>query len=107
TSKLVNFDACTTDEERLEAIVTQQYIAYNMIQGHQAWFEYQRTGYPRNVMPNTLANNKVCFSSFVSEATAADKLPTRVLYPESEFSYNSGNVPTGVDKYTSKIFWAK
>ncbi|MCO5286674.1 MAG: SusD/RagB family nutrient-binding outer membrane lipoprotein [Chitinophagaceae bacterium] len=107
TSKLVNFDACTTDEERLEAIVTQQYIAYNMILGHQAWFEYQRTGYPRNVMPNTLANNKVCFSSFVSEATAADKLPTRVLYPESEFRYNSGNVPTGVDKYTSKIFWAK
>ncbi|MCO6496107.1 MAG: SusD/RagB family nutrient-binding outer membrane lipoprotein [Chitinophagaceae bacterium] len=105
-NKLVDFDACTTDEERLEAIVTQQYIAFNMTTGHQAWFEYIRTGYPRNRMPVTRANAPYAFSSTHSEATAADKLPTRVLYPESEFRYNSGNVPT-VDKYTSKIFFAR
>ncbi|WP_416365255.1 hypothetical protein, partial [Sphingobacterium multivorum] len=34
------------------------------------------------------------------------KLPTRVMYPNTEFNYNSANIPS-IDKYTSKIFWAR
>jgi len=104
-SYLVNYELATTDAQRLEAIVTQKYIAFNMLFGHEAWNEYVRTGYP-TVVPGS--NNKtLTFASLSSEATAADKLPTRILYPLTEYQYNAGNVPTDVDKYTTKIFWAK
>jgi hypothetical protein len=34
-------------------------------------------------------------------------LPTRLLYPSTEFTYNAANVPGNIDKYSTKIFWAK
>jgi hypothetical protein len=105
-NRLVDFSAAATDEQKLEAIVTQQYIAYNMIFGHQAWFEFLRTGYPAISGPNSVANKSNTFVSIVSEATGPNKLPARILYPASEFKYNSGNIPS-VDKYTSKLFYAK
>ncbi|MBE8713128.1 SusD/RagB family nutrient-binding outer membrane lipoprotein [Sphingobacterium hungaricum] len=105
-SRLVNIDLATTTEQRLEAIITQKYIAANMLFGHESWNEYRRTGYPVNVGVPSVANRAVNFVSITSEATAADKLPTRILYPNTEFNYNQANVPT-IDKYTSKIFWAK
>lgn len=106
-SKLVDFSLATTDEERLEAIVTQQYIAYNMILGHQAWYEFLRTGYPTITGTNSRDNMRRTFVSFTSESTAANKLPTRILYPASEYKYNEKNVPTGISAFSSKIFWAK
>lgn len=105
-NRLVDFSAATSDAQKLEAIVTQAYIAYNMLFGHQAWFEYLRTGYPAITGPNTTANRSNTFVSIVSEATAADKLPTRILYPASEFKYNANNIPE-VDKYTTKLFYAR
>ena len=103
--RLADITLATTDAQRLESIITQKYIAFNMLFGHEAWNEYRRTGYPVSTNP-TAANRVTSFASLVSEATAADKLPTRILYPNSEFNYNSNNIPD-VDKYTSKIFWAK
>lgn len=100
---LVNFSLATTNAQKLEAIITQKYIAFNMLFGHEAWNEFRRTGYP-SIATNGSA--KQTFVSIVSEATTANKLPTRILYPLSEFKYNEGNVPAA-DKYTSKIFWAK
>ncbi len=106
-SYLVNFDKATTTEQKIEAIITQKYIAANMMFGHESWNEYRRTGYPRNTGLPTIANNAGTFVSLASESTAADKLPTRILYPSSEYNYNPDNIPSGIDKYTSKIFWAK
>lgn len=102
---LVNYALAGTDAQRLEAIITQKYIALNMIFGDEAWNEYRRTGYPAN---NTAANATASstFISVVSESTAPDKLPTRILYPSSEFVYNAANVPSA-NQYTSKIFWAR
>lgn len=105
-NKLVDIDATANDEEKLEAIVTQQYIAYNQITSHQAWYEFQRTGYPRITGDPTIANKKNTFVSLLSEARTANKLPTRILYPQSEINLNSKNVPEA-DFNTSKIFWAK
>lgn len=105
-SKLVNIDLATSNEEKLEAIITQKYIAANMLFGHESWNEYRRTGYPRNEGVPSEANKVVNFVSLTSEAPTSDKLPTRILYPNTEFNYNQLNVPT-IDKYTSKIFWAK
>lgn len=101
-SSLVNYDLATTDELKLEAIITQKYIAFNMLFGHEAWNEYRRTGYPKI----TGTSKTDTFVSIVSESTAADKLPTRIQYPANEFKYNAANVPA-INKYSSKIFWAK
>jgi hypothetical protein len=46
-------------------------------------------------------------ASTVSLSTRPDKMPTRVLYPISEFNTNQNNVPKDVDKFKSLIFWAK
>lgn len=113
TSFLVNFSLASTDQEKIEAIVTQKYIAFNFLFSHEGWNEFRRTGYPsiinpatNNPYPNNTANASNTFVSISSLATAQDKLPTRILYPNTEFSYNSANVPS-IDKFTSKIFWAK
>jgi hypothetical protein len=105
TRYLVNIDQATTDAQRTEAIITQKYIAFNMLFGHEAWNEYRRTGYPTIVASATPAK-ATSFVSLVSESTAPDKLPTRILYPANEYKYNAANVPT-VNKYSDKIFWAK
>ncbi|MGJ1226628.1 SusD/RagB family nutrient-binding outer membrane lipoprotein [Sphingobacterium siyangense] len=112
-SYLVNIATAATTNEKLEAIITQKYIALNFLFAHESWNEYRRTGYPslidpvtKTYYPNNTANRNNTFVSITSEATATDKLPTRVMYPNTEFNYNSANVPT-VDKYTTKIFWAK
>ncbi|MGV3763343.1 SusD/RagB family nutrient-binding outer membrane lipoprotein [Parapedobacter sp.] len=103
SSKLVNFDLAVSDEEKLEAIVTQKYIALNMVHGHEAWNDYRRTGYPRT-NPNADKYNN--FASTTSNATRPDELPTMLLYPQSEYAYNPTNVKT-VNHFTDLIFWAK
>lgn len=102
---LANYGLAASDAQRLQAIITQKYIAVNMVNSDAGWNEYRRTGYPAIV--NGSANGTQTFASLVSTSTATDKLPTRVLYPTTEFSYNPANVPSGVTAFTSKIFWAK
>jgi hypothetical protein len=103
TKKLVNFSLNLTEEEKIEAIITQKYIALHGISMHEAWNEYRRTGYPKSV--GTAASTSI--ASIVSLATRPDRMPTRFPYPSSEFNTNSANVPTGIDKFSTLIFWAK
>jgi hypothetical protein len=112
-SYLADFDLATTDDQKIEAIITQKYIAFNFLFGHEAWNEYRRTGYPSIIdpatslpFPNTIANSKETFVSIRSLAPTPDKLPTRYLYPNTEVAYNGANVPD-VSSFTSKIFWAR
>ena len=102
---LVNFDLATTLDQKIEAIITQKYIALNMVNSDQAWNDYRRTHYP-SIINNAGATGTQTFASSQSQATSIDKLPTRILYPTSEGSYNSANVPKGINQSTSKIFWA-
>lgn len=113
TNNLVNFTLATTNEAKLGAIITQKYIAMNFLFGHEAWNEYRRTGYPSIInpvgnqpYPNNRDNARNTFVSVGSVATTTDRLPTRILYPNTEFAYNGANIPE-VDKFTSKIFWAR
>lgn len=106
TSYLVNFDLATTTPQKIEAIITQKYIANNFIASHESYNEYRRTGFP--VSSTTVTNNPYgSFASTQSASTRPDKLPTRVQYPTSEFNYNPGNVPNDVKVFSSLIFWAK
>lgn len=105
TKPLVNFDLATTLDQKIEAIITQKYIALNMVNSEEAWNEYRRTHYP-TISNSVSATGTQTFASSVSESTAPDRLPTRILYPTSEGSYNTKNVPKGISPFTSKIFWA-
>ena len=99
---LVTIEDATGDPERLEAIITQKYIALNMINSDEAWNEYRRTGYPATVPGGApsfdIASNKS------NVTNRFDRLPTRVMYPSSEQSYNASNY-RAVDYTTELIFW--
>jgi hypothetical protein len=78
---------------KVEAIITQKWIAVNGITAEQSWFDYNRTGYPSGI-PLPLNYN-----------ATADR-PVRLAYPSGEYSANGDNVPTQPNVFTAKIFWA-
>jgi len=79
---------------KLESIAQQKFTALMSINGAEAWIEYSRTGFPTDLAISTINNS-------------GDVRPVRLLYPISELSGNSANVPsqTNSDAFTSKIFW--
>ncbi len=101
---LANYNLATPGAEQLEAIITQKYIALNMISGQEAWNEYRRTGYPK--CASSTVDPYTSFASTLSSSPRPDGLPTRILYPASEYSSNASNVPNGISPFTSLIFWA-
>lgn len=106
SSYLVNYNLATTSAQKIEAIITQKYLAMNMITTSEGWNEFRRTGYP--VCASTpLGNPYGSFASTQSQATTPNKLPTRILYPNTEFEYNDANVPQNVSAWGSKIFYAQ
>lgn len=80
-----------------EKIIYQKYLANNGVASIEAWDDYRRTGYPR-FKP-----------SLQSTSTRADKLPVRLLYPLTEVTSNSGNLPAASKvanfQFDGKIFW--
>jgi hypothetical protein len=106
TSYLADFSKAATTDQKIEAIVTQKYIALNMVNSDEAWNEYRRTHYP--VLVNTAgANGTQTFASTQSESTRPDRLPARIVYPASEGAYNSVNLPKNISPFSSLIFWAQ
>lgn len=103
TDRRVYYKLALTTEEKLEAIITQKYIANNYIRGEVSWNDYRRTHYP-SVTPG--GNGYQTFASTVSESPRPDKLPTRISYPTVEVTYNPTNVESA-SPFTSFIFWAK
>lgn len=68
-----------TDEQKLEAIMTQKWIATNGFNAIESYIDYTRTGYP-NIPLATIAQ--------------FPNRPKRLLYPTSELVANSANVPS-------------
>jgi len=102
TNRLANFDLATNNEQKIEAIITQKYIAMNMIHCDEAFNEFKRTTYPTIV--NGSQDPLLTFASKQSVSTRPDKLIGRVLYPQSEYNLNPTNVPS-VTLFGSRIFW--
>ncbi len=108
----VAWDANTTTERKIEAIITQKWIA-NFTLGFEAWSEFRRTGYPR-MFPS--ARN---LSADVSNAdtdiitTNAVRMVRRLPYPRNEYTSNATNVAAavsmlgGTDAVTTELWWAK
>jgi hypothetical protein len=55
----------------------------------EAWTVWRRMGYP------------------VLQPVTPAGIPRRLLYPQSELSFNTANTPTGVTLYSPTIFWDK
>lgn len=85
----VNYDA---SPDKLEAIITQKWLATLGLTAEQAWFDHSRTGFPQGLPVSQEIPNLV--------------RPVRLSYPASEVGGNSLNLPSQPDVYTSKIFWA-
>jgi hypothetical protein len=103
-------DKYNTDaiQRKLEAIVTQKWIAVNYIHSNEGWSDYRRTGYPvtgAQFAPAGAHLEYYNFASTQSTSTRLDKLPVRVLYPQSEYALNPTNVPQGINAFTSRVFY--
>lgn len=92
TSEVDNAD-WDDSTNKLEAILTQKWIALAGFNGFEAWTEYRRTNYPTGIPLSTKASGSV--------------KPVRLLYPLSEYSNNAQNVTAQgtISQFTSKIFW--
>ena len=86
---LVNWNTSTN---KLQAIITQKWLAVNGIDAIQSWFDYNRTGFPKNLPISALASTP-------------DR-PVRLAYPASEVTSNGINLPAQPNVFTAKIFWA-
>ncbi|SFG80288.1 SusD/RagB family nutrient-binding outer membrane lipoprotein [Pedobacter insulae] len=102
-SPLVNFNLAVSLDQKIEAIITQKYIAFNMINNDEGFNEFRRTSFPK--IENGSLNPTATFASRQSISTRSDKLPSRILYPQQEYNLNPNNAPSGINKFTSRIFW--
>ena len=75
---LINFDNASTNEEKIERIVTQKYLQSFLQGGWTSYFEHLRTGYPSFLI--------------LGDATP----PTRWMYPNDEYQYNGQNVSDAI-----------
>jgi hypothetical protein len=89
---LVNWDASSN---KLQAIITQKWMALNGISPMPIWDDFRRTGYP----------DFIHFSQ--DPARLNDTPPIRLLYPQTEINTNNDNVrlQVTINTFTSKIFW--
>ncbi|WP_437920001.1 SusD/RagB family nutrient-binding outer membrane lipoprotein [Sphingobacterium sp. LRF_L2] len=78
----------TTLEGKIEAIITQKFLA-SFLQGRiTPYYDYRRTGYPKwKINPASSLN-----------VDAPEKIPTRWMYPAIEFAKNSENVSEAIKR---------
>ena len=86
---------------KLEAIMTQKWIHFGILQATQAWTDIRRTGYPALYYPADGADNN-----------GYKTIPQRVKYPNTEFNNNKANYTEAASKLNNdsayyKLFWAK
>ncbi len=77
----------TSVDSAISKVASQEYIA--LFLNPEAWTLWRRTGSP-NLQP-----------------VSGTAIPRRLLYPQSEISFNSANVPASVTLFSPKIFWDK
>lgn len=98
----IAWNPAATNEQNLERIITQKWIAMFPSGGCEAWTEYRRTGYPR-LFPVVVNNSGGTIS------TAAHI--RRLQYPASEYTGNAANVAAGVsllggpDNGGTSVWW--
>lgn len=96
TRQGIDWTQATTDEQRIEKIITQKYFTF-FFTDFQSWYEYRRTGYPVLPIGPGVQNNGI--------------MPTRLVYPVSVQSLNHTNYEAAVaamggpDNMLTKVWW--
>ncbi|MDR1555541.1 MAG: SusD/RagB family nutrient-binding outer membrane lipoprotein [Tannerellaceae bacterium] len=103
-SYLANIDKASTTAQRLEAIITQKYLAANLINAHEAWNDFRRTAYP--TINNAGRQAELTFASYLSDSPREDKMLVRHVYPQAEYDLNA-NTPDVGNSFSNPIFWDK
>jgi len=99
----IAWNPAATNEQNLERIITQKWIANFPSGGWESWTEYRRTGYPR-LFPVVVNNS------------GKDNISTalqirRIDYPSSEYTSNAAGVAGGVqllggpDLASTSVWW--
>ena len=97
----IAYNATGTDEEQLEQIITQKWIAM-FPDGQEAWSEFRRTGYPR-IFPVVINNSGGTIDT--------DIQVRRINFASSEVNTNGDNVTTavgylgGADNGGTRLWW--
>lgn len=115
------FPTLGTEEEKLEAIMMQKWLAMANSQGIEMFFELNRTGYPAvatalnalNWSGNTFNPTNTDYAGWgggqllysLSGATSDKQFPKRLLFPATERQRNA-NCPAEVP-VTTKTWWAR
>lgn len=93
----VQWDDAATEEQKLEKIITQKYLAIYP-DGQEAWSEWRRTGYPKLIPANSnISNMGVITSNGYKDGVRC--LP----YPQKELNENAENVQAAIQKYRGGI----
>lgn len=87
--------SAATDKAKL--IAFQKYLSLSGIDAMEVWTDYRRNGaYP-------------AFQLSQNPGRTSPKLPVRLLYPQSELTYNTSNVPAkgraAGEQFTENIWW--
>ncbi len=86
----------------LFTILQQKWFAMNMINVLEIWTDWRRTGIVYGA-PGTYDAGP----TLSVDPGAASVIPKRLLYPQSEYSYNAANVAAegNINYFTDRIFW--
>ncbi len=87
----------------LFTILSQKWFALNSIAPYEIWTDYRRTDYVLGVPVGYDPGPPIS----VDPANTTTTIPKRLLYPQSEYSYNAANVAAEgtINVFTNKIFW--
>lgn len=93
-----------TFDEKLEAIITQKWVAAFPGNGFEAFFDTNRTGYPKtSAVPQSDAGYVAGELAYGVNGSTGGLFPKRIVYPLSERNANP-NTPTLVP-ITTPIWW--
>jgi SusD/RagB-like outer membrane lipoprotein len=82
-----SLDDFSDDEEILQHIIEEAYVAYYGFAFRQAWCNYRRTGYPF-LIPK----------GFQTEYNPSGNIPQRFLYPDNERNFNAINTEDAIGR---------
>ncbi|WP_461453344.1 SusD/RagB family nutrient-binding outer membrane lipoprotein [Mucilaginibacter sp.] len=83
----IAWNSAATNEQNLERIITQKWIAMFPCGGWEAWTEYRRTGYPR-LFPVVVNNSGGTISTALQIR--------RIAYPSTEYTNNATAIAAAV-----------
>ena len=106
----VRWEDAQNDEQRLEKIITQKYLAIYP-DGQEAWTEWRRTGYPRQIP--VYVNSTDATHGNVVDSDGYKYGVRRIIFPRAEYEgINAENVKkaagllsSGVDDCNARLWW--